>query len=72
MLANIRSQHPSLTEQQQTTIQSAIRELATMEQVVTAAIREGNEPANFESFEEKILSTQSMLDELVSQLRQAL
>lgn len=72
ILANIRSQHPSLNDQQQTTIQSAIRELATLEQVVTAAIREGAEPENLESFDLIILSAQSMLDELVSQLRQAI
>ena len=71
MLAQISSQHPGLTDTQQSTIQAAIQQVETLERLVVRAVREGTDPENLERHDAAMLRTQSLVDELASNLRQS-
>ena len=71
MLADIRSQHPTLTDDQKTTLQAAIQQLMVLHTVVLRALREEVEPRNLEVYDEVLLRTDSLVGELAVGLRQS-
>ena len=71
MLADIRARHPSLTNEQRSTIQDVIAQLRTIESTVGEAVEVGEYPGDIQRHNTFLLGAQSTLDELASNLQQS-
>ena len=71
MLADVRARHPSLADEQRSTIQGAIDQLGTIEARVARPGGIGSDLATIERYDEFLLRAQSTLDELASDLQQS-
>ena len=70
VLAEIRSRHPSLTAIENASLQDASDQMRTIERSVGRATSGGSEPTQTQRFDDFLLDTQIMLDELASNLQQ--
>ena len=71
-LADIRSRHPSLGDDDKTKIQEAVTQLAELDRGVRDSIRAGNDPDDVSRHDSALTTAQSLLDKLASDLRQAI
>ena len=70
-LADIRSRHPSLGDEDKTKIQEAVTQLAELDRAVRDSIRAGSEPDDLSRRDSALTTAQTLLNDLASDLRQA-
>jgi len=72
VLSDIRARHPGLSDKQQSVIQQATDQIVAIERAVKRAVGTGNDPADSDRYFDFLIDAQGLVDELASNLRQAL